>query len=134
VAAGLLLALVAFGIALIFAGNPTEGGYCSISGIGRYEASTPGKVVRYIDEGWSGLLPGRRCKVYHLTAGPDDNSFISGEDLLQRDPSPQLLAEGTYPGTREYTWIVGAFLLPIAIWCLLLAIAMFAGRGRASED
>lgn len=129
-AAGLLLALIGFGIVLVFAGSPTEGGYCSNSGIGRYEAQTPEKVVAYIDEGWSGLPPGQRCRVY-LTAATDDNPPLSGEELLQRDPPPHhLLAEGTYPGAQEYTWIVGAFLLPLAIWCLLLAIARFARRRR----
>ena len=107
VAAGLLLALIAFGIVLIFAGSPTEGGYCSDSGIGRYEAQMPEKVVAYIDEGWSGLPPRQRCRVY-LAAATDDNPPPSGEELLQREAPPhRLLAEGTYPGTQEYTWIVG---------------------------
>lgn len=123
VAAGLLLGLIVFGIVLIFGGSPTEGGYCSNSGIGRYETQVPGKVVAYIDEGWGGLLPGQHCRVY-LTAATNDNLSLSGEGLLRRDPPAHLLVEGTYPGTPEYTWIVGVFLLPIAIWCLLL-LAIF---------
>lgn len=133
-AAGLLLALIAFGIVLVFAGSPTEGGYCSNSGIGRYEAQSPAKVVAYIDEGWSGLPPGQRCRVY-LTAATDDNPPLSGKELLQREAPPhQLLAEGTYPGTREYIWVVGAFLLPLAIWCLLLVAVKFAGRRSPLEE
>lgn len=127
-AAGLLLALVVFGIVLLFAGSPTEGGYCSQSGIGRYEADTPKKVVAYIDEGWGGLPPGQHCRVY-LTNATYDNPPLSGEELLQRDQPPHhLLAEGTYPGDEEYIWIVGAFLLPLVIWCMLVAIARFARR------
>jgi hypothetical protein len=133
VAAGLLLALIAFGIVLLFAGSPTEGGYCSQSGIGRYEAKKAEKVVAYIDEGWSGLLPGQHCSVY-LTTATHDNPPLSGEELLQRDQPPHhLLAKGTYPGDEEYTWIIGVFLLPLVIWCMLLAIARFARR-RTSED
>lgn len=134
VAAGLLLALVTFGIVLIFAGNPTEGGYCSNSGIGRYEAEAPGKVVAYLDEGWSGFPPGQHCSVY-LVAATDDTPLPSAEQLLLRDPPPHhLLAEGTYPGTLEYTWVGGAFLLPLAIGCLLLAIARFGRRRGKLED
>jgi hypothetical protein len=133
VAAGLLLALIAFGIVLLFAGSPTEGGYCSKSGIGHYEAQSPAKVVAYIDEGWSGLPPGQRCRVY-LAAATDNNPPLSGEELLQREAQPQLVAEGTYPGTREYAWVVGAFLLPLAIWCLLLVAVKFAGRQSTPED
>jgi hypothetical protein len=133
VAASLLLALIAFGIVLIFGGSPTEGGYCSSSGIGRYEARMPEKVVAYRDEGWSGLPPGQRCRVY-LTAATDDNPPLSGEELLQRDPQSRLLAEGTYPGTQEYAWIAGAFLLPLAIWGLMLVMARFASPRRTPED
>jgi hypothetical protein len=130
VAAGLLLALVTFGVTLLFAGSPTEGGYCSSSGIGRYEAQASEKMVVYVDEGWSGLLPGQRCKVY-LTAATD----LSGEELLQRGAPPHhLLAEGTYPGSQEYAWIVGAFLLPIGIWCLLLVIVGFASRRESARE
>jgi len=133
VAAGLLLAILAFGVVLLFAGSPTEGGYCSNSGIGRYEAQTPEKVVAYIDEGWSGLPPAQHCRVY-LVAATDDNPPLSGEELLQRDSPPHhLLADGAYPGAQAYTWIVGAFLLPVAIWCVLLVIARFARRRRPLE-
>lgn len=132
VAAGLLLALVASVVVLIFAGNPTEGGYCSAYGIGQYEAPAPGVVV-YLDEGWSGLPPKQRCRVYIATA-TYDNPPLSGEELLQRDPPPHhLLAEGTYPGTQEYVWIAGAFILPLGIWCLLLAISAFAGPRETPE-
>lgn len=125
-AAGLLLALFAFGIVVVFAGNPTEGGYCSSSGIGRYEAQGPGKVVAYIDEGWSGLPPRHRCRVY-LAAATDDNPPPSGKELLQRDPLPHLLVEGTYPETQEYIWVAVAFLLPFSIWGLLTLLG-FAKR------
>jgi hypothetical protein len=132
VAASLLLALIAFGIVLIFGGSPTEGGYCSSSGIGRYEAQMPAKVVAYIDEGWSGLPPGQRCRVY-LTAATDDNPPLSGEELLRRDREPhRLLAEGTYPGTQEYAWIAGAFLLPLAIWGLMLVMSRAASPRRTN--
>lgn len=133
VAAGLLFALVAFGIVVIFAGSPTEGGYCSNSGIGDYEVRSSAKVVAYIDQGWSGFPPGQHCSVY-LIAATDDNPPLSGEELLRREASPhQLLAEGTYPGTREYAWIVGAFLLPFGFSCLLLAMAAFSRRRMAPE-
>jgi hypothetical protein len=128
-AAGLLLALITFGVSLLFAGSPTEGGYCSSSGIGRYEAQAPEKMVVYIDDGWSGLLPGQHCRVY-LTAATD----LSREELLQRGAPPHhLLAEGTYPGPQEYIWIIGAFLLPLGIWCLLLAIVGFASRRERAK-
>lgn len=120
VAAGLLLALFAFGIVLIFAGSPTEGGYCSESGIGQYEVKSAWEKVVYLDEGWSGLPPGQHCRVYLASA--------TGDNLPQH-----LMAEGTYPGTQEYAWIAGALLLPLAIWCLLLAIAKFAGRHGRPE-
>jgi hypothetical protein len=127
VAAGLLLALIAFGVVLLFAGSPTEGGYCSNSGIGRYEPRTPSKVVAYIDEGWSGLPPKQRCSVY-LTAATNDNPPLSGEELVAHEASPHhLLAEETYPGTQGYAWIAGAFLLPLAIWCSVLVIVKFEG-------
>ena len=93
----------------------------------------PEKVVAYIDEGWSGLPPRQRCSVY-LTVATDDNPPLSGEELLQREPQPHhLLAEGTYPGTQEYAWIVGAFLLPLVIWCLLMVMARFASRRTRPE-
>lgn len=117
----------------MFAGSPTEGGYCSDSGIGRYEAQSPAKVVAYIDEGWSDLPPGQRCRVY-LTTATDDNPPLSGEELLEREAPHHLLAEGTYPGTKEYAWVAGAFLLPLAIWCLLLVTVRFAGRRSTPED
>jgi hypothetical protein len=130
--AGLLLGLIAFGVALVFAGSPTEGEYCSNSGIGRYETQVPGKVVAYIDEGWGGLLPRQRCGVY-LTAATNDSPPLSGKELLQREALPHhLLAEGAYPGTQEYTWIVGAFLLPLALWCLLLLAMVGLARRRTS--
>ncbi len=123
-----MLALIAFGVVLILAGSPTEGGYCSKSGIGPYEANSSAKVVAYIDEGWRGFPPGQHCRVY-LTAGTDDNPPLSGKALLQRESPPhRLLAEGTYPGTKEYTWIVAAFLLPLAMSCLLLVAAGFVRR------
>lgn len=122
VAVGLLFALVACAIVGILAGNPTEGGYCSQWGIGEYEARPPAMVV-YIDEGWSGLPPRERCRVYRVTA-THRNPPLSGEEQLQRAPSPhRLLAEGAYPGNEEYAWIVGAFLFPLAIWTLPLALA-----------
>jgi hypothetical protein len=129
-AGGLLLALIAFGIVLILAGSPTDGGYCSKSGIGYYEAKSSAKVVAYIDEGWRGFPPGQHCSVY-LTAATDDNPLLSGKELLQREsPTHHLLAKGTYPGTREYIWIVAAFLLPLAIWSLVLVAV---GLARRSE-
>jgi hypothetical protein len=135
VAAGLLLALIASGVVLALAGSPTEGGYCSKFGIGDYEARSSEKMVAYIDEGWSGFPPVQHCGVY-LTAATDDNPPLSGEELLQRESLPHhLLAEGTYPGTREYIWIVGAFLLPTAIWfLLLLVVATFARHHSTPED
>jgi hypothetical protein len=91
-------------------------------------------MVVYIDEGWSGLLPGQHCRVY-LTAATHDNAPLSEEALLQREAPPHhLLAEGTYPGTEEYTWIIGAFLLPLGIWCLLLAIVTFARRREDARE
>jgi hypothetical protein len=130
--AALLLGLIAFGIVLVFAGSPTEGGYCSDSGIGSYEARSSAKVVAYIDEGWGGFPPGQHCRVY-LTAATDDNPLLTGERPLQGEiPSHRLLAEGIYPGTQEYVWVVGAFLLPLAIWGLLLVIVKFGGRPEAS--
>lgn len=128
VAAGLLLAIIAFGIVLALEGHPTEGGYCSAYGIGRYEAQTPPKMVVYLDEGWSGLPPTQHCKVF-LADASNDNPPLSAEALL-RDESPprRLLAAGTYPGTEEYAWIVGVLLLPTAIWCLPLAIAALVRR------
>jgi len=133
VVAGLLLALVTFGIVLVLAGKPTEGGYCSEYGIGQYEATTPKTMVVYMDEGWRGLPPSQHCRVY-LADATGDNPSRSDEELLRSDPAPHLLTEGVYPGTLEYAWIAGTLLLPFAIWCLLLAIAKYAGRLRMTPE
>ena len=131
VVGGLLLALIAFGIVLALAGSPTEGGYCSKSGIGNYDAGSSAKVVAYIDEGWGGFPPGQHCRVY-LTAAPDGNAPLSAEALLQRESPPHhLLAEGIYPGTQEYIWIAAAFLLPVVMWSLVL---LAAGLARRTDD
>jgi hypothetical protein len=132
VTAGLLFALVAFGVVLVLAGKPTDGGYCSEYGIGQYEAETPKEMVVYMDEGWSGLPPSQHCKVY-LADATGDSPSLSDEELLREDPPPHLLTEGIYPGTQEYAWIIGALLLPLAIWGLLLAVAKFARRGMTPE-
>jgi hypothetical protein len=131
-AAGLLLGVVAFGIVLSLQGRPTEGGFCSEYGIGRYEAKTPARMVVYMDEGWSGLPPSQRCRVY-LVDATGGNPSRSDEELLQGDPPPRLLAEDTYPGGREYVWIIGAFILPLGGWCLLLAVAGLARRLKVAE-
>jgi hypothetical protein len=122
VIAGLLLATVAYGIILLLAGSPTEGGYCSPNGrIGQYETRNYKKVVSYLDEGWGGFPPSMSCSVY-LTSATNENPPLSAEEALLREPPPHhLLAHGSYPGSREYTWVIGLLLLPSAIWCLLTA-------------
>lgn len=130
-ALGLLLAIIVFGMFVFykdidsFDEIATRGGYCSKKGIGRYPSQTAGKKVVYIDEGWSGVLPAQRCRV-HLVDKTDANP--QGE--LRRDPSSgELLVAGSYPGTIEYTVILGLLLLPSAIWAIWAPLAV-AGRTR----
>lgn len=120
VAAGLLLATVAF-VVIASLGGSRDGGFCSPFGdIGRYETFAPGKIVGYLDEGWSGFPPVQSCSVYLL----DDNygnPSTPVEEVLRREPPPHhLLAHGTYPGAGGRRWIVGLLLLPPAIWCLFV--------------
>jgi hypothetical protein len=117
VAAGLLCALITFGIVLFLAGGQTEGENCSFSKIGSYEVETAWEEIVYVDEGWSGLLPAQHCSAYLV-------------DATGGKPSRHMVAESTYPGTREYAWVAGAFLLPLALWGLFLAIAWLASRHK----
>lgn len=131
VAAGLLLAGVAF-VVIASLGGSRDGGFCSPFGeIGQYETSAPGKSVGYLDEGWSGFPPSQRCSVFLLDTA-DQSPPPSVEELLRREPPPHhLLAQGTYPGSRERLWIVGLLLLPPAIW-FLFVVASAVKRRRAA--
>lgn len=135
---GLLLALAAFAMVVLFEGVPTRGTYCSEAGIGRYEAAAAGKMVAYVDEGWSGIPPAQHCRVY-LVETTNANPPLSAEESLRRDPPPhELLAVGSYPGTVEYAWVLGALLLPLAIWALLAITGVVGpqtppGSGRHRE-
>lgn len=121
VAAGLFLAAVAFFVMALFGGSLIKGGYCSVNGrIGRYESSAPGRVMGYLDEGWSGFPPAQSCSVFLLDP-TNEKPLPSVEERLRREPPPHhLLAHGTYPGSRGRLWMVGLLLLPPAIWCLLV--------------
>ncbi|MBS1892463.1 MAG: hypothetical protein JST59_14295 [Actinobacteria bacterium] len=131
VAAGLLLASVAF-VVIAFYGVGSEGNYCSASGkIGEYEYGPPGKVAGYLDEGWSGFPPRQSCSVFLLDANYG-NPPASVEEELRRQPPPHhLLAHGIYPGSQERLWVVGLLLLPPAIW-FLFVVATVVKRRRAA--
>jgi hypothetical protein len=129
VAAGLLVATVAL-VVIASTGGSKDGGYCSQFGeIGRYETLTPGKMVEYRDEGWSGFPPSQSCSVFLI-----DSPYESPPPAVKqgrRDEPDRLLAHGTYPGSRGRLWIVGLLVLPPATWGLLV-IAAALRRRRAS--
>ncbi len=120
-ALGILLASISLFVFICFEGLPKHGEYCSEFGIGRYEAETPAREVVYLDDGWSGFPPRQHCRVYLLDSVWGDGQPTSAEEMVLRAPLPhRLLADGTYPGTKEYAWVVGLLLLPVAIWGLLI--------------
>jgi len=134
-ALGLLLAIVAFGIVVLykdvvsFDEISTRGGYCSKKGIGRYPSQTAEQKVIYIDDGWGDVPPAQHCRVY-LVEKADANPRLSIEEEPRSDTSShELLAAGSYPGTSEYAVIVGVLLLPPAIWALW-ALLEITGRPR----
>lgn len=121
---GLLLAAIVFVTVVNTGGSPTEdSSYCSKYGLGSLESApaAKGKDVVYVEGEWSGFPPTRRCRAFALERTGSGQPAPAEEMLAAAPPPHLLLADGTYPGSAEYAWILAALLAPPAIWALLAA-------------